>query len=113
MKGQGVAVAAMKAKVLELMFQAIDEFSEQPGTPEIEKSPETPLFGPSSVLDSLQLVNIIVALEQKIEEEFGRAIGAIANERAMSQKSSPLRTIGTLADFVTSILVEELRKVRR
>ena len=92
-----------KQKVLELIYQALDEIEDGRSAP---KTPETVLLGPTSGLDSLKLVNLIVAVEQRVEEEFGFAISAIANEKAMSQKSSPLRTAGTLADFISSILKE-------
>ncbi len=95
-----------REKVLSLIYEALDEILEDSDPKEIKKSPDTVLLGPSSGLDSLKLVNLIVAVEQRVEEEFGFPISAIANERAMSQKASPLRNAGTLADFITSILPE-------
>ena len=44
--------------------------------------------------------------EEKIEEEFKVTI-TLADERAMAQKISPFKTIGTLADYVSLILEEE------
>ena|SRR3989338_5731414 len=95
-----------KEKILGLIYQALDEILEDSDPKEIKKSPDAVLLGPSSGLDSLKLVNLIVAVEQRVEEEFGFPISAIANERAMSQKVSPLRNAGTLADFIASILAE-------
>lgn len=60
---------------------------------------DTPLFGTKGILDSLALVNLIVALEQALEEEHD-VIVSLADERALSQRQSPYRTIGTLADYV-------------
>lgn len=96
----------LREKVLGLIYEALNEIYEDSGKDSVKKSAETELLGPSSCLDSLKLVNLIVAVEQRVEEEFGLAISAIANEKAMSQKSSPLRNVGTLADFITSILAE-------
>ena len=98
---------ATQAKVQDIIFQVIDELNRDPKEAPIVKGPETVLLGPSSVFDSLRLVNLIVAVEQKVEEEFGFPISAIANEKAMSRKSSPLRTVSTLAGFITSILEEK------
>jgi acyl carrier protein len=62
-------------------------------------SSETELFGGKSSLDSLGLVTLIVALEQNIEDELGIAI-TIADEKAMSLKNSPFRTISSLEKFL-------------
>jgi len=93
-------------KIVQAIFRAVDEVNQ--GLPEgqrLKKSLDTVLFGRSGVLDSLGLVNLIVAAEEKIEEEFGITI-TIADERAMSRKNSPFRTIGTLVDYVSSLLEE-------
>ena len=65
----------------------------------------THLIGPKSFIDSLTLVSLIVDIEQKINEEYDITV-TIADERAMSQKKSPFRTVGTLAEYV-EILVNE------
>jgi len=48
---------------------------------------------------------LIVAIEQNIEDEFDVSI-TIADVRAMSQKHSPFRTIGTVADYINMLLKE-------
>lgn len=106
MQKNSANVSVSREKVLALIYQALDEIQEGSDQDRVPKSPETILLGPASGLDSLKLVNLIVAVEQKIEGEFGFAISAIANEQAMSQKTSPLRTVGTLANFVLSILMQ-------
>jgi len=65
----------------------------------------THLIGEKSILDSLSLVSLLVDVEQKVNSKYGVSI-TIANERALSQKKSPFRTIKTLADYV-HLLVEE------
>ena len=60
---------------------------------------ETELFGGESELDSLGFVTFIVSLEQNIEDKLGIAI-TIADEKAMSLKNSPFRTIGSLDKFI-------------
>jgi acyl carrier protein len=71
----------------------------------LELSKKTILFGKDGKLDSLGLVNLLVIMEQNIEDEFDVCI-IIADERAMSQKHSPFRTIGTLADYIIMLLKE-------
>ena len=68
---------------------------------------DTTIYGNDSRLDSLGLINLIVAVEQNIEDEFDVSI-TIADERAMSQKHSPFRTIGSLAEYIEMLLKEEL-----
>jgi len=93
-------------KIIQAIFRAVDEVNQElPEGQRLKKSLDTVLFGRSGVLDSVGLVNLIVAAEEKIEEEFGSTI-TIADERAMSQKNSPFRTIGTLVDYVSSLLEE-------
>jgi acyl carrier protein len=65
--------------------------------------PDTPLFGPSGVLDSLGLVSVVVELEQKLTDRVGRDI-SLMNDRAMSQSRSPFRTVRSLAEYAMAQL---------
>ena len=65
------------------------------------------LFGGNSKLDSLWLINFIVLVEQNIEDELNITI-TLADERAMSQKHSPFRTVGSLIDYIKVLLEEKL-----
>jgi acyl carrier protein len=64
---------------------------------------DTRLFGEGGLLDSIALVSLVVAIEQSIEESYGRPI-SLADEKALSQRSSPYRTIGTLASYAAQEL---------
>jgi hypothetical protein len=77
-----------------------------PGRPAPEVNGETRLFGPHSLLDSSALVSLLVEVEQQINDAVGTEI-VIADERAMSQKHSPFRNIGALADYVVMLLGEK------
>jgi acyl carrier protein len=93
-----------REKVLQAIYGAVEEANATlPAERRLEKSPETVLFGKDGKLDSLGLVNLIVATEQRIEEAFGVAV-TLADERAMSQQHSPFRTIGSLADYAATLL---------
>ena len=94
----------MEKKILETIYDSIDELNEQlSNEQQLTKSTKTVLFGNNGQLDSLGLVNLLVIIEQNIEEEFDVSM-TIADERAMSQKHSPFRTIGTLADYIDMLL---------
>lgn len=94
-------------RIREAIYRAVDETNEQlPKGRQLEKSPESVLFGKGGQLDSLGLVGFIVEVEQKIEEEFGVSI-TLADERAMSQKNSPFLTLGALARYVSTLMKED------
>jgi acyl carrier protein len=93
--------------ILNLIYDAIDEVNQQlPPAQQLAKSADTVLFGKAAQLDSLGLVNLVVAIEQRLGDEFGVAV-MLANEKAFSQKSSPFRTVGSLAEYVTVLLKEQ------
>lgn len=74
------------------------------------KAPETRLLGSQSVLDSMHLVSLIVTIEREVEDAFGVAL-TLADERALSMKASPFRSIQSLADYI-GILITEARNGR-
>lgn len=94
--------------ILDLVINAVKEIAEALGTPEL-KDPVggTRLYGgEKGTLDSLNLVRLITDLEEKISETFGKEI-IIADERAMSQKTSPFKNVQSLADYILLLLAEE------
>ena len=96
----------MQKIIIDLIFDTIDKFNnEYSNEKQLEKSSHTALLGPGSKLDSLGLINLIVAVEQNVEDKFDITI-TLADERAMSQEISPFRTVGSLADYIEMILEE-------
>lgn len=71
------------------------------------KAPETRLVGSESVLDSMHLVSLIVAIEREVEDAFGVAV-TLADERALSMSASPFRSIQSLTDYI-GILITDAR----
>jgi acyl carrier protein len=65
--------------------------------------PATPLFGEQGSFDSLGLVSLILAVEEILQDEYGASV-SLADERAMSQKNSPFRSVGALAEYTFSLL---------
>jgi acyl carrier protein len=66
---------------------------------------ETPIFGQNGLLDSIGLVTLMVDLEQNLSDRLAVTV-QIADDRAMSQRNSPFRTVGTLTEFIASQLRE-------
>ncbi len=91
-----------KNEILEIIFNCIEEINQQNGT-EISKDANTKLFGSESDLDSLGLVSLIVGIEEAINDKYNISI-SIADEKAMSQRNSPFRSIETLADYLLELI---------
>jgi acyl carrier protein len=64
-------------------------------------SPDAPIFGPGSPLDSLGLVALLFDVEEGLAA-LGCAV-LLSDERAMSQKRSPFRSVPALVDYVGSV----------
>lgn len=95
-----------REKILKSIYEAVDEVNDQLSEDQqLEKSPDTVLLGESGKLESIDLVNILVATEENLEEAFGVPI-SITDERAVSEKNSPFTTIGSLCDFISNLLKE-------
>jgi acyl carrier protein len=93
-------------KIIAAIYRAVDWINgELPPDRQLIKAPETRLVGSESVLDSMQLVSLIVAIERDVEDTFGVAL-TLADERALSMKASPFRSIRSLADYIGSLIIE-------
>lgn len=90
----------------EIVLASLREVFEQNGMPPPDGIGEdTVLVGSDPVLDSLGVVQLIVEVEQRVEQ--GHSISVtLANDKAMSQKNSPFRTVGVLADHVVATAQE-------
>lgn len=65
----------------------------------------TVLVGADAVLDSLGVVALIVDIEERLETEHDTSI-TLASDKAMSQRNSPFRTVGVLADHICLVKAE-------
>lgn len=92
----------MREKILSIIYDEMNSLLEKDNV-QGEMNEETGIYGSSGRLDSMGLVSLLVAVEQAVEDEFDIEI-AIANARAMSQKNSPFKTVGSLADYVTELV---------
>lgn len=93
-------------RIAQAIYAAVEELNQQlPEERQLDKSNKTELFGQSGKLDSLGLVNLVITIEENVSDEFGVPI-TVADERAMSQKNSPFKTIGTLGEYIAMLLGE-------
>jgi hypothetical protein len=99
----------LKARLLEATLATIDEVNEYlPDDRRLVRSPSTKLFGEQGALDSLGLVNFLLALEGRIADDFGQPV-TLVSERALSQRSSPFATVASLAEYAAEVVDQSRR----
>ena len=107
--------------VLAAIYRAVDWINAELPHRQLNKTRDTRLLGPQSVLDSLHLVSLLINIEREMEDSLGIAL-TLANERALSMNESPFRTecergiapIGKPFDGMQALIVDEqLREVEQ
>jgi len=94
-------------QVLQLVLETVSDEADDLGYDQLRApTADTALFGGEPGVDSLSLVRLVAAVERAAEVRFSRNI-VLADERAMSMRRSPFRTVGTLA----SLLFERLGEI--
>jgi acyl carrier protein len=63
------------------------------------------LFGAGAIIDSLDLVSVIVDVESEIGDIADKAI-ALTDDRALSQEVSPFDSVRNLTDYIMMLLEE-------
>ena len=96
----------MNDAAIELVKSAVKEIAEGLDYESLaDPSAETVLFGGEDGIDSLCLVQIVAEVERAAEKKFGKRV-VLADERAMSRRNSPYRTVRTLAELLQERLDE-------
>lgn len=91
-------------KVNEIVLDVINELGEMDEKEDlINASESTILFGKN--FDSMGIVMLTVEIEEQIFDEYEIEI-ILADERAMSQKTSPFRNVKTLVKYIESLIEE-------
>jgi acyl carrier protein len=92
--------------IIAAIYRAVDWINgELPANGQLIKAQETRLLGSESVLDSMRLVSLIVTVEREVEDAFGVAL-TLTDERALSMKASPFRSIQSLADYIGILMID-------
>ena len=71
----------------------------------VPDAPDTVLLGAGGAVDSLGLVRLVMMVERQVEDDVGRAV-SLTDEKAMSQRNSPFRSVGALVEFLSALLNE-------
>jgi acyl carrier protein len=92
-------------QVQEVVLQAMHATNQaRDAASQLAVSPDAPIFGPDSSLDSLGLVGLLLDVEEGLQ-----AIGCdvvLSDERAVSQKRSPFRNVPSLVAYVSTLVRE-------
>lgn len=91
-------------RAAQIVQRAIAEFNAAEGA-QVPSERDTVLLGAGGAIDSLGLVRLVLLVERHAEEDSGAAI-SLTDEKAMSQRSSPFRTVGSLIDYLAGCLRE-------
>jgi acyl carrier protein len=90
-----------RTEIVEMVLEALrDEMAAvaDDASTIVDVTEDTPLLGDGAPVDSLGLVSVVVEIEQRLADAHGYAI-TLVDERAMSQRNSPFRTVGALANY--------------
>lgn len=101
----------MGKKIIELISQSLRTLNEEWQNPKLESVGEkTTIYGSEGSIDSLGLVMLIADLEDRLLAEYGKEI-VLADEKAMSQRNSPFRTVESLGLYIEQLVGEDARIV--
>lgn len=91
-------------QIVTLVLASITMYADELGENfDLSEGEHTRLIGGNSPLDSLGLVSLIVAIEESIEETWGISL-TLADERAMSRRTSPFARVGLLVDYIEELI---------
>ena len=89
----------------EILFPVIEEAKRNIESAKgLEPSADAPLFGDGG-LDSMGLVQFIILVEERLQDVAGVEL-SLASDKAMSRRSSPFQTLGTLAAYIDECMSE-------
>ena len=94
----------MQYKIEKIIIQTLKELNEELESDAfLNPNSKTQLYGGNGAMDSLALVSFIADLADKISDDFEKDI-ILADEKAMSAKTSPFRNIESLTSYIKSLL---------
>ena len=105
---EGLEIEDLKNQIERILFEIIDETNDRlPEDQQIGKEKSTQLYGEGAALDSMELVNFVVALEEKIQRDLNVAIN-LESEEAVSPEEDPFRSIESLTAHAIMLIKEKI-----
>lgn len=95
-----------RSHITDIVLKTLHELGEDIGVDELKTADEkTRLFGTKSALDSINLVNFIADVEERISDQFKIEI-VLANQSAISRTHSPFRRVSSCIDYIMELISE-------
>lgn len=86
-----------RERALELIYATIDVVNQQlPAAKRLARGPATVIVGAGGSLDSLGIINFVLALEEHATDTVGRSV-QLLNPDLLAADDTPFRTVDTLA----------------
>ena len=93
-----------KENIVKILINIFKEFcNENEIKIDVDISENTKLYGGDGYFDSMNLVSFIVEVEDTIADDLGVDI-VLADEKAMSRRTSPFSRISNLAEYIVELL---------
>lgn len=93
-------------QVLKIVLGAVREIGDENDNEALKNADQDTLLFGSGNLDSMGVVLLVSELEDIIDDEMGISL-TLADEKAMSQRTSPFRSVKTLTKYIENVLNEE------
>ena len=84
------------------VFAALAEYNAAEHA-QVAPEADTVLLGPGGAVDSLGLVRLVMVVERRVEDDFGVPV-SLTDEKAMSQRNSPFRSVGAMIEYLSAQL---------
>lgn len=103
---------SQRDRVTRVVFEAIEAFNKSvPKERHLKGTLETTLLGDDGNLDSVDFLNLAVIIEKKMGQEF-KIPFTVFDLTAMTQKSQPFQSVGTLVKYLLELLEGKLTQDR-
>jgi hypothetical protein len=97
----------MSTQSLDIVYRAIDKLNAQSNSGDaIVKAPITKIYDGDNGIDSLDFVNLIVAVEEEICGQTGKPI-ILIDEKVMNAAVNPFETVKALADYLDTLVFND------
>lgn len=96
-----------RENIINLLLTTLEaHFDEINESVDLTEKENVKLFGGDGLLDSIGLVSYVVEVEEKLEDEYDISV-VLADEKAMSRRTSPFARISYLADYILEVVNED------
>ncbi|MCF8309759.1 MAG: hypothetical protein K9I68_12180 [Bacteroidales bacterium] len=94
----------MAENLEKIVFDTLQELGEETNNKALlNADKDTSIYGPGRNMDSLTLVRFISEVEEAVYDNMNVEV-VIANEKAISMKHSPFRTVATFTDYLKQLI---------